>query len=123
MHLVKLAKAWKRARNVSVKSFVLELGAQRFLTQWPHNRGSDGLLTGYGFYDWMMRDFFKWLEERWAESWIIPGTTDVIYTGSDWRAQAAFATSAATRACEHHSGDRPYSAESEWKNVFAEYLQ
>jgi hypothetical protein len=122
-HLIKLAKAWKRARNVDVKSLVLELAAQRFLQQWPHNRDSAGDLTGYGFYDWMVRDFFVWFEDRWAEHWSIPGTTETVYTGSAWRAQEGFAKNAAIRACEHHAAEKPYLAADEWKRVFGEYVK
>jgi hypothetical protein len=121
-HLTKLTKAWKRTRNVDVKSLVLELAAQQFLEQWPNNRSSDGALTSYGLYDWMMRDFFAWFEDRWAEFWTIPGTSETVYTGSAWRAQAGFAKSAATTACEHHSAERPLSAEIEWKKIFGEYV-
>lgn len=121
-HLIKLTKAWKRARNVDVKSLVLELAAQQFLAQWSSNRTLDGQPSGYAFYDWMMRDFFTWFEDRWAEHWSIPGTSETVYTGSAWKAQAGLAKSAATRACDHHSGDRPYSAIAEWKNIFGEYV-
>lgn len=46
IHLVKLAKAWKFNRGVSIKSFVLELAAVRFLAQWQYNI-RDGHPTGY----------------------------------------------------------------------------
>jgi hypothetical protein len=122
IHLVKLAKAWKAARNVAIKSFVLELAAVKFLAQWQHNRLSTGDLSGYGFYDWMMRDFFRWLEGQTNQSWWIPGATELVHTGNAWEAQARFAAAAADRACTHHSADRPVSAKGEWKNVFGDYV-
>lgn len=121
IHLVKLAKAWKAARNVNIKSFVLELAAVRFLDAWPDNV-SQGRLTTLGYYDWMMRDFFGWLGRQTNEHWFLPGVCDTVATGDAWAAQARFAASAATRACEHHANNCPYSAEIEWERVFGSYV-
>ena len=123
IHLVKLAKAWRAARGVKIKSFVLELAAVKFLAQWPHNlQSTDRQPTGYGFYDWMMRDFFQWLQRQTNQSWWIPGVYDLVHTGDVWEPQARFTASAAERACAHYSAERPVSATTEWRNIFGSYV-
>jgi hypothetical protein len=121
IHLVKLAKAWKYTRNVKIKSFVLELAAVKFLSQWSYNY-HEGKPTGYAFYDWMMRDFFRWLEKQTNQYWFIPGAIELVGTGQEWEAQARFAGNAAERACSYHAGDRPVAAAEEWKQVFGSYV-
>jgi hypothetical protein len=121
IHLVKLAKAWKVSRAVKIKSFVLELAAVKFLAQWPYNT-YNGNLTGVAIYDWMMRDFFKWLPSQTDQWWITPGVPDFVQTGNTWEAQVRFAASASARACEHHAANRPDLALQEWRNVFGPYV-
>ncbi len=122
-HLVKLAKAWKRTRNVKIKSFVLELAAVRFLDQWAYDT-ANGAFTSYSWYDFMMRDFFPWLLVQRNSSWYLPGLQiyDTIAVGDAWVAQAEFAASASARATEHGQADRLESAKSEWRNVFGIYV-
>lgn len=123
IHLIKLAKAWKVACNVKVKSLVLELAAVEFLANWAYTRSSEGRPTGMVYYDWMLRDFFTWLGNQTNRHWYLPGVYDTVWTGDAWAAQARFAANAASRACEHHAGDRPYSAASEWANIFGAYAR
>lgn len=121
IHLVKLAKAWKGARSVNINSFVLELAAVRFLATWVYNRTSDGTITSYTFYDWMLRDFFVWLGRQTNQIWSAPGTSEFVSTGDAWEAQARFAANAATRACGWDLAQYPKTAADEWRNIFGTY--
>ena len=123
IHLIKLAKAWKANRNVKIKSLVLELAAVQFLAQWGSNRLSDGSLSSYAFYDWMMRDFFAWLQRQTNTYWLVPGTYDTIATGDEWAAQARFAASAAATACEDHAKGSEWGAAYEWRKIFGDYVE
>jgi Second Messenger Oligonucleotide or Dinucleotide Synthetase domain len=61
--LIKMLKVWNRERNVRLKSFVLELLASEFLTICPWR------LCGYFYYDWIIRDFFIFLNSKaWANA-------------------------------------------------------
>jgi hypothetical protein len=117
-HLIKLAKAWKATRGVGIKSFVLELAAVRFLQQW----GYAGPTYGFAYYDFMLRDFFSWLQNQQNTYWAVPGVSDIVATGDGWAAQARIAANAAARATEHGAADRLTSAKSEWRNVLGDYV-
>jgi hypothetical protein len=122
IHLVKLLKAWKQIRSVSIKSFVLELIAQDFLDQWAHNKDSGGAMTGYAYYDFMMRDFFAYLGTKKLGYLFSPGTYDLVHLGDAWEAQARFAANAAARATTLGAEDKLDRAKEEWRNIFGYYL-
>lgn len=121
IHLIKLLKAWKVARGVKIKSFVLEMMAIRFLAQWQHTF-YNGLPTNFSFYDWMMRDFFAWMLTQEDTFWTPAGSNDVIFASDTWVAQARFAHAAATRAAEFHTNSLSASARAEWKKIFDTYI-
>lgn len=122
IHLVKLLKAWKRTRNVQIKSFALELVVPSFLDQWGYNKTSDGLFTGYGYYDFMLRDFYPFLLAKKDQYVFVPGTYELINLGNAWEAQAGFARNAAARATTLGAEDKLESAKAEWRNIFGSYL-
>lgn len=123
IHLVKLLKAWKNFRGVHIKSFVLEVVAQSFLDQWGHNKTSDGALTTYGYYDFMLRDFFPYLLAKENGNVFTAGTGELVAVGSAWAAQARFASSVAARATTLGADDKLDRAKEEWRNIFGWYLR
>jgi hypothetical protein len=116
IHLIKMAKAWKRIRNVSVKSLVLELTAPTFLSTWQHKDKT------FLYYDFMVRDFFDYLMKQQNRHLTLPGTGDFVYTGDAWAAQARFASSAAQRATDLGQEDKIQAAKEEWRNIFGSYV-
>jgi hypothetical protein len=121
-HLIKLAKAWRSTRGVRIKSFLLELMAVGFLDSWNYNRTSDGTLSSYLYYDYMMRDFFRYMVSKAKAFFWVPGTNDLVYAGDEWLAQARFAFNTAERATAFGSNDKYDQAKAEWRNVFGTYL-
>src|SRR5438128_795704 len=63
LHLIRMMKCWQGYCAVPMKSFHLELLTTEFLARWEHA----GKTTVY--YDWMVRDFFKFLVGR-ANGWV-----------------------------------------------------
>jgi hypothetical protein len=61
--LIKMLKCWQGYCSVPLKSFHLELLAVEFLRKWEHA----GHTTVY--YDWMVRDVFKFMVGR-ANGWL-----------------------------------------------------
>ncbi len=115
--LIRMMKRWQDECTVPLKSFVLELLAIQFLSTWDHR----GKSTTY--YDWMTRDFFRWLKQK--SSWnsvTVPGTFETIYLGDAWKSKAESACGRAEKACEHEAGNRPYSAGEEWQKIFGTFI-
>jgi len=56
--LCRMARAWKDKRDVSISGFLIDILAYRFIKEWECKTNS------FSFYDWMSRDFFKYLNEQ-----------------------------------------------------------
>jgi len=118
--LIKMIKAWKYYCNVSIKSFVIELGAVNFLKMWKYYDKSSV------YYDWMIRDFFRKLLEYVNDGCEIPGINEKMSYGDEWESKARTALTIAEKACEFESekDNREYrSATQEWKKIFGDRFE
>jgi len=110
--LIRMIKAWQEHCSVSLKSFQLELIAAEFLSQSPWR------LHDFFWFDWITRDFFLYLYWK-ANTWIgVPGGTEVIYLGDDWRSRAESAYWRAVKACDYERDNQMAEAGDEWQKIF-----
>lgn len=113
--IIRMLKIWKRECNVPIKSYVLETLATSFLKQseYRHN--------GYFYYDWIFRDFFKWLigcanlDLRVADLSVVP-------LGDEWKSRAESAYARALRACDHERDNYIEEAGDEWQKIFGQWI-
>jgi hypothetical protein len=114
--LVRMLKVWKRNCNVPLKSFHVELLAADFLRQceWKMN--------GFFYYDWIMRDFFKYLQSRENGVLFVPGTYETLYLGNAWKSRCESAYSRALKACEYEHADYVNLAGEEWRKIFGDQI-
>jgi SMODS domain-containing protein len=111
-HLTKMLKAWKYECNVDIKSISLEVLATVFAQEWQFR-----YQTVY-YYDWMIRDFFRFMLE-YVNGWTrVPGTQEKIELGITWATKCASAYQRALKACEFEQADYPISATIEWQKIF-----
>lgn len=113
--LIRMLKAWKRNRNVPIKSFVLEMAAMDFMRQWEYREHQGSELY---YHDWMVRDFFAYLlrfENGYAT---VAQTPERLPLGDAWVPRCRTAHEAARRACEWEKLDMPISAANEWREIF-----
>lgn len=113
-HLIKMLKAWKRNCNVPLKSIALEIAASSFIRQWQHNDQS--IL----WYDWMIRDFFRFLWHHKNGTAQIPGIQEIICLGDSWASRCKSAYLRAVKACEYEYHNDGILAEREWKKIFGD---
>ena len=116
-HLIKIMKKWQDHCSVPLKSFWIELVAIEFISTWEHR----GKTTVY--YDWMVRDFFKYLIGRAWGSASVPGTYETIQLGNDWESKAESAHGRAVKACDYEASQSPTQntdAWWEWHNIFGD---
>src|SRR5262249_50393220 len=93
--LIRVLKAWQGYCSVPIKSFQLELVAAEFLAQCPWR------IYDYFWFDWITRDFFAYLYWK-ANKWIsVPGTSESIYLGDDWKSRAESAYWRGVKTCEY----------------------
>lgn len=115
--LIRMLKRWQEYCSVPLKSFAIELLVVEFLASWPH-RGKSTV-----YYDWMVRDFFRFLKEKPAHSFLlVPGTSEIIRFAGDWRSRAESAYIRAEKACRLEADKMPYSAGQEWQKIFGTFI-
>jgi len=113
--LVKMMKCWQGYCSVPIKSFWLELLSVEFLNPWE-NRGKSKT-----YYDWMVRDFLKYLYGRRNSYVYAPGTGEMMYLGEVWASRASTAHDRAVKACNLED-KYPLSAGTEWQKIFGTYI-
>jgi hypothetical protein len=113
-HLIRMLKCWQANCNVPLRSFWLELLAVEFLDSWEH-RGK-----GSTWYDWMVRDFFKFLVGKAKGYLFAPGTFEIMWLGDDWKTKAESAHARAVKATQFEADKMPYSAGGEWQKIFGD---
>jgi hypothetical protein len=111
-HLLKMLKAWKRECSVDLKSISLEVLASAFVEQWMFR---DQTLY---YYDWLVRDFFRFLLSYKNYSTGVPGTTETIQIGDAWFTKCETAYARTLKACEYERLDQGYAAALEWQKIF-----
>lgn len=110
--LIRMLKCWQAWCSVPIKSFYLELLAIDFLDQWQWRNYS------YFFYDWMCRDFFKWMIAKANTSVWLPGTYEMLWLGDAWKSRAESAYSRASKACDFEQINDMANAGDEWQKIF-----
>ncbi len=110
--LIRMLKAWQTWWSVPIKSFYLELLAIEFLDQceWRHK--------DLFYYDWIVRDFFKWMIVKANTHLWAPGTYDLLWLGEAWKSRAESAYSRAVKACDFERLDDMANAGDEWQKIF-----
>ena len=114
--LIKMIKVWQYFCNVELESFAIEILCQEFLRSYSHASKTSV------YYDYMVRDFFKFISERWSGTVSKPGTLfDEININPDlWKSKAKSAYLRAQKACELEAF--PTSANVEWRKIFGDYF-
>ena len=110
-HLIRMMKCWQGYCDVPIKSFWIELLVVDFLKTWKHKDKS------MHYYDWMVRDFLKYLEGETNSTVYAPGTGEAMNLGNQWLSKASTARRRAEKACENESED-PDTAGEEWQKIF-----
>jgi hypothetical protein len=111
-NLIKMMKIWQANCDVPIKSLALELRAVNFMAAWGYGT------KGSFYYDWMVREYLGELIKYANSSCKIPGIEEKCYYGDAWISKARTALARAQKACEHEVGDRPFSANEEWRKIF-----
>lgn len=111
-HLIRMLKAWQACCSVPIKSFYLELLAIEFLDQ------SEWRNTDYFYYDWISRDFFKWLITKANTHLWAPGTYELLWLGDAWKTRAESAFSRAVKACDFERSNEEGKAGDEWQKIY-----
>ncbi|MCD8445679.1 SMODS domain-containing nucleotidyltransferase [Tenacibaculum finnmarkense] len=112
--LCRMVRAWKDEWNVPMGGLLIDTLAHRFLTQWEHRDKS------YTYYDWMTRDFFKFLKDQ-DESqnyWLSPGANQYVWRKGKFEYKALRCYNISLEALAHESKNEDYSANKKWREIY-----
>jgi hypothetical protein len=112
--LIRMLKAWKRECNVEMKSICLKTAATVFVNRRP-NRDKG---YGYGYHDWLARDFFAFMVNYVNGTAKPAGINEWIPLGNCWELKCRTAYDRAVKACNYEHTDDAYSASAEWQKIF-----
>jgi len=113
--LCRMMRAWKRNWNVPIGGLLIDTLAYQFIIGWEHKDKS------YLYYDFMCRDFFKYMADQNATQtyWKSPGSGQYVYgTGFQYKAKRCCNVSIDAIAYETATPKKEWSAKQKWREIF-----
>jgi hypothetical protein len=114
--LCRMARAWKRKWEVPIGGLLIDTLAYQFIDGWQYKDKS------YLYYDYMCRDFFKWLSEQDSEQeyWKAPGSGQYVYGKGlfQYKAKRCYNISLEAIAHETATPKQEWSAKQKWRDIF-----
>lgn len=116
IRLCRMARAWKRKWEVPIGGLLIDALAYQFIGTWGYKDKS------YLYYDFMCRDFFKWMSDQSSEQeyWRAPGSGQYVYGKGLFQYKAKRCYNISLEAIEHESANpkREWSAKQKWREIF-----
>lgn len=112
--LCRMVRAWKEKCNVPMSGILIDTLAYKFINDWEYKDKS------YLYYDFMSRDFFKYLKELDENQnyWLAPGSQRYVWKKGDFHAKAKTAYDNAVLAISYESNKFSYSAKQKWREIY-----
>lgn len=112
--LCHMARSWKKEWDVPIGGLLIDTLAYQFIDDWAHKNES------YFYYDFLSRDFFKWMSEQDSEQvyWRAPGSSQYVYGKELFQYKAKRCYNISLEAIEHQSADRDWSAKQKWREIY-----
>ena len=111
--LCRMMRAWKSKCDVNISGILIDILAHRFISAWGERDKS------FLYYDWMSRDFFKYLSEQDAKQtlWQAMGSGRYIYHSGAYVSNAKADYDLAVEATDKGT-DYPTTAKSKWRQIY-----
>lgn len=114
--LCRMTRAWKRKWDVPIGGLLIDTLAYQFIENWEYRDKS------YLYYDYMSRDFFKWLAEQDSnkEYWKAPGSGQHVYGKGLFQYKAKRCLNIVLDAIEHETATPKWewSAKQKWREIY-----
>ncbi len=114
--LCRMARAWKNKWQVPIGGLLIDTLAYQFFENYQYRDKS------YLYYDFICRDFFKWMADRNSEQeyWKAPGSGQYVYGKGRFQYKAKRCYNIALEAITHETAStkREWSAKQKWREIF-----
>lgn len=114
--LCRMMRSWKRKRDVPISGLLIDTLAYQFIENYEYRDKS------YLYYDYMCRDFFKWManQDEKQEYWKAPGSGQYVYGKGLFQYKAKLCYNIAVAAIGHETADpkQEWSAKQKWREIF-----
>ena len=113
-HLCRMARAWKEKWDVPMGGLLIDTLAFNFLKDWDNRDKS------FIYYDWMTRDFFKFLkgQDENKNYWLAPGSNQYVWRKGKFEYKALLCYNIALEAIDYEQREMPYSANEKWREIY-----
>lgn len=117
--LCKMARAWKDKNSVDISGFLIDTLAYNFMKGWEYKDKS------YFYYDYMTRDFLKYLLERDStqQHWLAPGSKNYARRTGSFESKSKSSYNDALDAIKYENENKESSANIAWKKIYGKYFQ
>ena len=111
--LCRMARAWKYKWDVPIGGLLIDTLAYNFMSDYEYKDKS------FLYYDYISRDFFKYLSEQNSEQnyWLSPGARQYVWRKGKFEYKAKQCYNLALEAIEKEK-DYPYTAKSKWREIY-----
>lgn len=111
--LCKMVRAWRDENNVDISGILIDIMCYNFISSWEYKDMS------YFYYDWMTRDFMKYLSEQptTQTKWRVMGSGRYIFHSSKFQAKAKAAYEQAIEAISYEKTN-PILANLKWRGIY-----
>lgn len=111
--LCKMSRAWRDKNDVDISGVLLDILSYNFISTWEYRDKS------YVYYDWMTRDFLKYVSESPTSQyrWQVMGSDRYITCFGSFQSKAKASYEKALEAIADET-KYPSSANAEWKEIY-----
>lgn len=111
--LCKMSRAWRDKNNVDISGILLDILSYNFISTWEYRDKS------YIYYDWMTRDFLKYVSDRPTSQyrWQVMGSDRYITCFGSFQSKAKASYEKALEAINDET-KYPSSANAEWREIY-----
>ncbi len=111
--LCRMARAWKYKWDVPMGGLLIDTLAYNFMSNCEYKDKS------FLYYDFISRDFFKYLSEQNSEQsyWLSPGARQYVWRKGKFEYKAKQCYNLSLEAIEKEK-DYPYTAKSKWREIY-----
>ncbi len=114
VRLCRMMRSWKNTWGVPIGGLLVDTLAYQFIAGWQYRDKS------YLYYDYMCRDFFKWMSDQSSdqEYWKAPGSGQYVYGKGLFQYKAKRCYNISLEAIQYDTDKKGWSAKQKWREIF-----